>query len=185
MYLSMLETEADKILFERLYVEDRQMLYLIAFKVLGNVSDSEDAVHTCFLNLAKNFEKYRYESYENLEKLCRAIVKNAAMDIVRTRSKLTQFSEEAELGEEAIIDDGPDILEQLILKHDRKIVFKALMGLTESERELLDLQYSLGMKPKDIAKIFNISSDAARARLLRCRAKLAALLEENGYEVME
>ena len=54
VYLSMLDTPADKGFIERLYKEYEQELFSAAYQILKNSSDAEDAVHEAFLSALKN-----------------------------------------------------------------------------------------------------------------------------------
>lgn len=56
-YLSMLEADEDKNKFEELYMKYRDDMYNIAFSILHNCEDAEDAVHDTFVSIANNFEK--------------------------------------------------------------------------------------------------------------------------------
>lgn len=48
-----------KVFFEDLYLKHRQSMYAVAYSILNNVEDSEDAVHHAFLIIADNFEKVK------------------------------------------------------------------------------------------------------------------------------
>lgn len=59
IYLSALETAEEKAKFEDLYIKYKQRMYAIAYKILHNVEDSENAVHNAFLKIADNFEEIK------------------------------------------------------------------------------------------------------------------------------
>lgn len=182
MYLTVLETETDRDVFQKLYEENQQKLYYIANKILHNETDAEDAVHNGFLKLADRFSEYRNLSYESLVKLVHTIVKNAAMDFAREYEKKAAFLAEEGFGEDDIPDIGSDVLEQLINRYEQEFITKALMELTEDERELLSLQYGMGMKPKAIGELLGMSSALVRKNMFRCRKKLAEILESGEYQ---
>ncbi|MGN0612991.1 MAG: RNA polymerase sigma factor [Porcipelethomonas sp.] len=58
IYLALIDDDDNKNLFEELYYEYRNGMYNIAFGILHNVEDAEDAVHEAFLCIANKFEKY-------------------------------------------------------------------------------------------------------------------------------
>ena len=182
MYVTMLESAADKAIFQKLYEENCQKMYYVAWKVLHNEENAEDAVHNGFLNLANNFANYRHQSYENLVKICCIIVKNAAIDIIRENEKQCNFSKEKGFTEDSLPDIGPDILEKIMKQQEKSIVVQALMELEEDERELIYLQYAAGLKPKEIGEMLNMTSAAVRKKTFTCRNKLAKSLESKGYE---
>ncbi|MDE6092803.1 MAG: RNA polymerase subunit sigma-24, partial [Ruminococcus sp.] len=53
IYLSILETAEDKIKFEDFYTKYRQKMYAIAYNILHNVEDSEDAVHEAIIQISE------------------------------------------------------------------------------------------------------------------------------------
>lgn len=180
-YLNLLETEDDKKIFEKLYEENKQKLFFIANKVLANEADAEDAVHTCFLNLAENFHKYREQSYVNLEKLCSVITKNVALDVVRHKKFESTYSDNIDFLDSSLPDLETDVLQDVMHREREEVLAKAMRQLTEEERALMYLRYGLLLKPKDIADLMNSSSMSIRKKTLHCRNKLARILEVEGY----
>ena len=81
VYLSMLDTHADKGFIERLYKEYEQELFSAAYQILKNNSDAEDAVHEAFLSAVKNIHKLRTFSCHELRLYMIVIVRNAAKRI--------------------------------------------------------------------------------------------------------
>lgn len=180
-YLNLLETDDDKKIFEKLYEENKQKLYLVANKVLVNEADAEDAVHTCFLNLAEHFHKYRERSYDTLEKMCTMITKNVALDIVRHRKYESTVMESSAYLDDNLPDLETDVLRDVIHNEQEEVLGKAMFQLTEEERALMYLRYGMLLKPKDIAELLNSSSASIRKKTLYCRNKLAKILEVEGY----
>lgn len=184
VYLSMLETDSDRDVFRKLYDENRQKLYYIAFKILHHEADAEDAVHTCFVKMAEHFAKYRHLPYDELVKLCCTIVRHAATDTAREYAKKGYPLDEEGFGEGHVLDQLPDVLDQMIERFENDLIMQALMQLTEDEREFLHLQYGLGLKPKDIATLLGMPPTAVRKKMLRLRNKLAKVLEGEEYECL-
>lgn len=182
MYLTMLETAADKVIFEKLYEENRQKMHFIARKVVHDETNTEDAVHNGFLKLANNFSKYRHKPYEDLVKICTIIVKNAAIDIIRENRKHRRFSGENGFTEDSVPDIAPDILDKIIEQYESALVDEALKELEEAEREILYLQYAAGFKPKEIGEMLDMTSAEVRKKTFVSRNKLAKILERKGFE---
>ena len=59
VYLQMLETEEDRAAFEQLYLTYRSLMYRIAYGILRNQQDAEDAVHQAFLSMIGGFKKIK------------------------------------------------------------------------------------------------------------------------------
>ena len=51
LYLQMLETPEEKSLFEQIYLEYRGLMYHVAYEILHNDQDAEDAVHQAFVTV--------------------------------------------------------------------------------------------------------------------------------------
>ncbi len=184
IYLNMLETEDDRDVCQKLYEENKQKLFRIANKILQNTADAEDAVQICFSKIIGDFDTYRNMPYEELVMLCQTIVKHDAINIIREHKKTVSFTDEMHLGEDEIEWSTPDILDQLVERYEQSLVLQAIMELKEEERELMYLQYVSGLKPKDIAKLFSTTSSVVRKKTLRCRNKLARVLEGYEYECL-
>ena len=182
VYLNMLETEADREIFQKLYEENKLMLWHIVRKVVRNELDAEDAVHTCFLRLAENFSRYRNQPYGNLVKLCIVIAKNVATDISREYQKAGDIGKENIDWEEHVEDFSPDVLDKVIKKYEEQLLDQAVEQLSDEEKRLVFLRYVLGFKPKKIARIYGMDYETIRKKLHRSKNKLAKILEEDEYE---
>lgn len=179
--------KADKELLQELYQRNKQKLYYMAWKIVQNDVAAEEAVHMCFLKLIENFHHYCDQPYENLEKLCGAIVINAAKDILRENFRSEPFQTQEDTGflEQNIKDCTPDVLEQIIEQDEKTLIVQALRELQPDEYRFLYLQYGLGMKPKEIGTLMEMPSSAVRKKMLRCRKKLAKILENEKYETLQ
>lgn len=82
LYLALVDEE-QKDKFEQVYYKYRNLLYYVAYEILQNERDAEDAVQEAFLRVAKNIAKisdtysnetknfcgvnYKKRSYENIQ----------------------------------------------------------------------------------------------------------------------
>lgn len=57
LYLQMLETPEEKSLFEQIYLEYRGLMYHVAYEILHNDQDAEDAVHQAFVKIVENIKQ--------------------------------------------------------------------------------------------------------------------------------
>ena len=57
IYMMMLETPEEKSLFEQIYLEYRGLMFHVAYEILHNEQDAEDAVHQAFVKIAENIKK--------------------------------------------------------------------------------------------------------------------------------
>ena len=64
IYLQMIETQEDRSVFERVYHRYRNMMYTVAYDILHNESDAEDAVHAAFVSIAEKKSKPKLNGAE-------------------------------------------------------------------------------------------------------------------------
>ena len=57
IYLQMIETPEEKSVFEQIYLEYRGLMYHVAYEILHNEQEAEDAVHQAFAKIAENIKK--------------------------------------------------------------------------------------------------------------------------------
>lgn len=65
--LSMLDSDEDKHSFEELYYTYKQGIYAVAYGILRNKEDAEDAVQKAYISIANNFEKIKSLSGQELK----------------------------------------------------------------------------------------------------------------------
>ncbi len=184
MYISMLESDTDKAAFQRFYEENNRLFFGVAKKILHNAEDAEDAVQTCFLKIAERYDRYRHQPRENMVRLGCTVVRHVAIDMVREKEMTMTFTDESFSLEDSVPDQAPDILDQLIQKTDQGLMTKAIMQMSEDERNYLYLRYVLNLKPKEIGQLFDMKASAIRKKLYQCRSKLAVILEGDEYELL-
>lgn len=84
LYISMLETEQEKMKMADVYEEHKHALLLNALKVTGyNQAMAEDAVHNAFISIIKEKEKYLQLDSKNFRYVSVTIVRNKCIDLIR------------------------------------------------------------------------------------------------------
>ena len=163
-YLAMIETEEERSKFEKIYIQYRRLMYSVAFRVLNNSEDAEDAVHTAFIRIAKNIEIIN-DDVGSLTGLMITMARNTAIDIYRKRSKqatveLTDDSEEPNT--ETNLDEAAGCLEKL----------------PERQKTILLLKYHYGYNNDEIAKLLDITPANVAKIVYRAKVKLREYYEK-------
>ena len=86
IYLSLLDTEEEKLQFRDLHDRYARLLFAAARRILGNEQDAEDAVQEAFLATAKHFSKISRLERHKLRSYLVTIVESKAIDIYRKKS---------------------------------------------------------------------------------------------------
>ena len=173
MYLSIVETEEQRSMVERLYIDQKQTMYHTAFAILKNKQDAEDAVHEAFLRIITNIDKLSDIGSEKIKSFVIIVVKNIAIDIYRKRQKnvIVDVPE----------DDDANIseVERKVLESSEYDILNKVVGmLPETQRNVLILKYYHDMTTADISAMLCVTASAVRTRICRAERKLAKLLEE-------
>lgn len=178
MYLSMIDTNEDKSLFEKVYYDNRTIMYNTAVGILKDAHLAEDAVQDAFFSLAKNIEKIHNRDCIEIRNYLIIIVRNAALKIYNKRKNEVITDDFAD-----DISDSADVAIDTENGMVRDKVFGLIKKLDSKYGDALILKYYYDMKDKDIAASLGISLEAAKSRVLRGKKMLKAMIsEEDLYE---
>lgn len=168
IYLQMIESPEDRSKFETIYLEYKDYMYRVAFAILDNPQDAEDAVHHAFVKIAENIHKVGEAECLKTRGYVVTIVRNGAIDVYRRkRARPHAEYKDATIGIQAEYD-GDNALSGCIMK------------LNERQRSIIILKYHYGYELKEIARMLDITYRNALQIEQRAKAKLRALCEEEG-----
>ena len=172
-YLSMVETDEEKDLVTKLYTAYDQMMYHIAFGILKNKQDVEDAVSDTFVRIIRRYlDRVADPESDKTKAFMIVAVKSTAKNLYRKR----QRDAHADLD---LYDVGEDRLEEdFSRKCDAEAVHKAINQLTDSYQEVLRYKYFYNMTTAEIAEMLEITEDGVRKRIKRAETSLMSILSE-------
>ena len=167
-YLQMIESEEDRTKFEILYTEYKDWMGTIAFSILHNKQDAEDAVHNAFVKVAENIKKVD----DPLSKMTRSyivtIIETKSIDIYRKKQRHPEVPiSEEDIGIHFDYASCGDLA-------------KCISQLPAQYRAVLTLKYRHGYNSREIAKILKISEHNAIKIDQRAKAKLKELCIKEG-----
>lgn len=168
MYLQMIETPEERSKFELLYINYRALMYHVAYEILGNKDDAEDAVHHAFLKVVENIKKVGDPVCPQTKSYLVTIVENRSLDICRMRARhqTVPFAEEY-IGLNVEYSGSFDLAN----------CFARLPG---RYREVLILRYRHGYNIKEIAGMLGVTYSNAMKLEQRAKHKLFQLCQEEG-----
>jgi RNA polymerase sigma-70 factor (ECF subfamily) len=150
--------------FEQVYLTHGGRLKSIAWRILGNRPDAEDAVQETFLKLYRGIEAFHAES--NLGTwLCRILI-NACHDLARKRRREAEPASEEKTA-------GPK--SQLPLK---VALDQALDRIHPRHRMVFLLFEVEGLRHAEIAAILEVPEGTSKAWLFEARKELKRMLTE-------
>ncbi len=183
-YISLLETEEQKIQFTEVYMRNRDRMYHIAFGFLRQREEAENAVHDAFMKLANHFGRYERLSEREMDGLCVTIVRNTAIDLLDKQKKVTALeSEDMEMEWWKAGGEGVCLPEEAVEKKEQaEMIRRILEGLPVIYRDALVLRYYYEFSVKEMAKMLGISKRTADMRLYRAKEKLREALDGKSEE---
>lgn len=181
-YLSLLETEEQKKNFIEIYGRNRGNMYCVAYGILGQKEEAENAVHDAFAKLADKFRRYEGLSEKEMDGLCITIARNTAINLLHRQKKILPFSDAAmeALYQEENAEKVRFPEEMAVEKEEAELIRRLLRELPVAYHDILVLRYYYGLSVKEAAKILGISRNAAQVRLHRAKEKLREALDEEG-----
>lgn len=167
MLLLMVETDDDKELVTKLFETYRQRMYNLAYGILKNDHDAEDAVSNAFMRIINNLHKISDPESNKTRGYVYTITKNAAINVYNERKK--HFHDDID---ELNIASEQDLEDSIINKYDRELVNRAIGRLNENYQNILILRYYYDLPLNNIAVSLGITLKAAKNRLYRAQESL-------------
>jgi len=165
---------------ETLVADYTGMVFRIAFSILRNHHDAEDAAQECFLRVVKLKDLHKVR---NLKTWLARVAWTTALDKRRSAREMASLDEET-LGApllESLRDAAPAADDRVAGRQMQELLERLIAGLPEELRYPLELSTVQELNSAEIAEVMEIPEASVRTRLFRARKqlkeKLAALLE--------
>lgn len=167
--MSLIDNASDMKKFERLYNDTKLRAYRTAYKILHNEAMAEDAVSEAYFKIAKCFQKiYKLEPHK-LASYVVITVRNTALNMLKKERRIetVEYNDEVDLSPH-IDNVAAERLAELIAE------------LSDTDKEIIYLRYTLGLGYDEISAALGISPEAARRRMSYAKRSLKKLLEREG-----
>ena len=165
--------------FTALVQRQSRFVFKVAYAVLQNSHDAEDAVQETFLKLFRN---RGWEQADNERAFLARVAWRTAVDLRRQAGSVGTGSDPAALGEnQASMEPGPD--HAFEAANQQAVVHAMIDALSEELRIPLVLSSFEDLNSREIGEILGIPEGTVRTRLQRARLllrqKLASLQVRN------
>ncbi len=137
-------------------------MFRVAFAILRNRTDCEDAAQNAVLKAYRSLDTLKKRSYFKTWLI--SILKNECFDMLRRRRSILNVDEQGDLSYEMSVPDMD--------------LNRAFDWLSAEERLTITLYYYEGYDTREIAQLTEVSEGTVRSRLSRGRSSLRALLQE-------
>ena len=175
---------------ETLVADHSRMVFRVAYSILRNHHDAEDAAQECFLRVWKH--KDRLHEIGNAKTWLARIAWTTALDKRRAGRKTVSLNtvslNDDEQGLdllESLSDGTPAADEQLAEQQKQQLLQRLIAGLPDDLAQTLELSTVQELNSAEIAEVMKIPEGSVRTRLFRARKqlkeKLAVLLERKRH----
>ena len=145
------------------------MVFRIAYSILRNHHDAEDAAQECFLRVLKH--KDHLHKVRNVKTWMARVAWTTALDKRRSGHVTVSFDEE-QTGIGALLDLSAAADDQLESAQMQQLLRRLISGLPEELRFPLELSTVQELDSSEIAEIMKIPEGSVRNRLFRARQQL-------------
>ncbi len=165
--LAMIDDESDKIKFEELYWEYKNLMFHCAKEKLHDIHRAEDAVSIAFVHVAKNMAMVGEVKSPQTKRLLVVIAERTAINMYNKYQKEYNRTVDIEDMTHIAVNDFPS----------DGVVAQAILRLPLNYRQVIMLKYSLGYNNREIASILDCSVAKVEKLISRGKKQLEKLLE--------
>nr|MBN1228752.1 sigma-70 family RNA polymerase sigma factor [Anaerolineae bacterium] len=165
----------DQQAFAELVERYQQAAYNLAYRMLGNPGEAEDAAQEAFLRAYQHIK--RYDTSRPFKTWLLSITSNHCIDRIRKR-RLTWLSIDEPLPPHPALTSSAPQPEASTIAEERNAAIQALLSDLEPDyRMAVVLRYWYDMSYVEIADIMETTESAIKSRLFRARRMLAEQLQ--------
>ncbi len=173
--------QGDKVAFGQLIEAYQGPVYNLAYRMLNNSGEAEEAAQEAFIRAYT-----RLESYDPAHKFSTwllSITSNYCIDQIRKRRAILLSIDEPLAPHPALHSDNNKGPEAQAVAGEQQEMVQAMLGeLAPEYREAVVLRYWYDMSYDEIAEIQDTSVSAVKSRLFRARRQLAETQQEQEEE---
>ncbi len=158
--------------FEELIKDYKKSAYHIAYRVLRNVEDAEDASQEALIKVFKSIQGFNMQS--TFKVWMYRIVVNTCLDFKRKKKVDTYSIDEAEnfVGSDS---NNPDAM--IDSNYDSKLVSDAVNKLDDEFKTVIILRDIQGFSYNEISQILSCNLGTIKSRISRARKSLKEIIE--------
>lgn len=164
--------QGDKAAFGKLIEAYQGPVYNLAYRMLNNSGEAEEAAQEAFIRAYTRLESYNPAHKFSTWML--SITSNYCIDLIRKRRALLLSIDEPLPAHPALQSEkskGPE--SQMVTNEQQEMVQELLQELPEDYRQAVVLRYWYEMSYDEIAEVMNTTVSAIKSRLFRARRLLA------------
>lgn len=167
---------------EALYTVYEQPMYRIAYAILHDRMQAEDAVSEAFLKIMQHLEQLDEPTNPCTKQYMIQVIRTTAINQYRKNSRENQYTQAINEETMQLADADDELSRRMKYTENRQEVEAMLQGLDESERALLQMRCVEELSFREIGERMSLSENTVRKRYERLRRSIRKQKEECTYE---
>lgn len=177
IYLTLIDSPTEKSKFEQWYKLYKRPMLSIAYDILHDYQEAEDAVHESFIKIAKHINQIDDSSEKRLFAFIYTTTKNVAIDMHRKRFRNDEFL--LDYPSDSMVVDN--IMDKLCENADIDTLVKCLQEIPSYYAEILYYHYAEEYTIKQLSQIFHRPVSTVKKQLVRGKKLLIEKLKKEEY----
>ena len=173
IYLALIDSEEDKIKFQKIYEGYRKQMWYTAKEIQQDNNLAEDALHDAFLGMAKIFPKIKDFDENSMRAYALTCSRNAALKYI----KKNKTAEALNIDDIFYIEDMK-ASEEIYETETAELAASILKKMPPLYSEILYLRFMADMTDKEIALQLNRKENTVRQQIMRGRRMFIDILEK-------
>ena len=171
LYMSFIDDESHRRLFEKIYIEYREQMFFMARSVLGNDSYAEDIVHDVFMKIArKHMTKIgSIENENDLRNYLLTATKYSALNhLHKHRRELISMDAEIEAnirGTVVLSDDA--FVEKICNSIEYERILSSIVSMKDIYKEAMYYHFVMDLSVPEVANMLGCKVSTVKQRLVR------------------
>jgi RNA polymerase sigma-70 factor (ECF subfamily) len=158
-------------------------VFNLAYRMLGERGEAEDAAQEAFMRAYSNLD--RYDAERSFKTWLLSITSNHCIDRLRRRRLVWLSLEEPLPPHPALTSSTPGPEEEALTNERNLLVQEMLADLSPDYRLAVVLRYWYDLSYAEIAEMLHTTESAIKSRLFRARQALADYLGTQGAAVLD
>lgn len=170
-----LAREGDQAAFGRLVAAYQTPVYNLAYRMLGNAGEAEEAAQETFFRAYTHL--HSYDPQRPFRSWLLSIASHYCIDRLRRR-RITWLSLDDEIAApDRLAGDRPDPEAAMVQREREDRIQQLLAALSPTDRAAITLRYWYDCSYEEIAEALNLTVSAVKSRLHRARRALAKMIQ--------
>jgi RNA polymerase sigma-70 factor (ECF subfamily) len=166
--------QGDELAWEALVRRFQRRVYAVAWQYLRDGDEARDMAQEVFIRVYQQLGKFQVE--KSFLPWLLSVARNACIDRLRKRRARPPAQDVPAEGDVAVASGGPSPEDEVAAEWRKRLLYRALARMSDSDREIIMLKDIQGLKLDEIARMLSLPIGTVKSRSNRARVALASRL---------